>query len=173
MAKKLKYLIVHCSDTPKGRTVTKQNIIDWHTKPKPKGRGWRVPGYSELIEVDGKLTNITPYNDNNIVEANEITNGAFGINSVSRHICVVGGRTSDNKNTLLNFISAPQADTLHTYLAMQVALHPNIKIAGHYHFSEYKTCPNFDVEAFLLSKGFSPKNIYTNDKKNPFDIIVK
>ncbi len=174
MAKKLKYLVIHCSDTPKGREVTKEDIIRWHTSPKPKGRGWDRAGYTDLILLDGSLQNITPNNNDCIVDNSEITWGAAGVNSVSKHICIVGGRTSDNKKPLFNFITKEQADTLESYLINAIAQCPDVKVAGHYYFSDYKTCPNFDVEAFMLSRGFNKKNIYHNEnKKTPFDIDVK
>ena len=65
---KLKYLVIHCTDTPEEREVTKDDIIRWHTNPKHKGgRGWNRPGYSDIVYLDGELVNILPFNQDNDV----------------------------------------------------------------------------------------------------------
>lgn len=156
---KLNYLIIHCSDTPEGREVSKKDIEKWHMSPKPKGNGWDRLGYSDMIHLNGELENLTPYNEDDYISSNEMTWGAAGINNQSRHICVVGGRTKDNskpKNTL----NQKQAKTLANYCKDFVAKHPEDKIGGHYHFSDYKSCPNFDVEFFLRVIGIPEQNIY-------------
>jgi hypothetical protein len=51
--KKLTYLVIHCTATPEGRDVTKEDIIRWHTAPKSKGgRGWSIVGYSRMINLN-------------------------------------------------------------------------------------------------------------------------
>ncbi|MBN2669847.1 MAG: N-acetylmuramoyl-L-alanine amidase [Bacteroidales bacterium] len=169
--KKLKYLVIHCTDTPEGREVSKKDIERWHLSPKPKGRGWKRLGYSDMIHIDGSIENLTPYDNDDYVQDSEKTWGATGVNAVSRHIVVVGGRTKDNRHIQFNFMEALQVHTLIQKCKEEIALHPDLLIAGHYHFSEYKTCPNFDVEALLLANGISEKNIYTNLKPTPFETI--
>ena len=89
---KIKFLILHCTATPEGRKVTKEDIIKWHTSPVEKGgRGWSRPGYSDMIDLDGSIVNITPYDNDDDIEAWELTNGAVGTNQFSRHIVYVGG----------------------------------------------------------------------------------
>lgn len=154
----LELLVIHCTATPEGREVTREDIIKWHTSPKSKGgRGWSVPGYSELINLRGELISIHPYNDDEVNEPWEITNGASGINSRSRHIVYAGGcdksmnpkdtRTEEQKLTLMRFVLD------------FVKKHPNIKVAGHYHFAN-KACPSFNVESFCGAVGVPRKNIY-------------
>ena len=58
----LKNLVIHCSATPEGRNVTKEDIIKWHTAPKPEGRGWSRVGYSDMIALNGNLINLLPRN---------------------------------------------------------------------------------------------------------------
>ena len=170
---KLKHLIIHCTDTPLGREVTKADLINWHMSPKPKGRGWDRLGYSDMIHINGGLENLTPYDEDDFVTAHEMTWGASGINSVSRHIVVVGGRSKDNKSPMFNFMTKEQIRTLLDYCHKFIKLHPTCTIAGHYHFSDYKTCPNFDVEALLYFNDFPTQNIYTNENKiTPFDAVV-
>lgn len=170
---KLEYLVIHCTDTPEDRPVSKKEIERWHLTPKPKGRGWKRLGYSDIIHLDGTKENLTPYDEDEYVTNSEMTWGAAGINSKSRHLVVVGGRTKDNKHIQFDFAKPSQIETLLKECRSFIHHHPNAKIAGHYHFSEYKTCPNFDIEGLLLSNGFAKENIYTSDKKTPFDILIK
>jgi N-acetylmuramoyl-L-alanine amidase len=155
---KIDFLVIHCTATPEGREVTKQDIVKWHTSPRSKGgRGWSVPGYSELINLKGELINIHPYNDNDVNEPWEITNGASGINSRSRHIVYAGGcdkamKPKDTRNE-------EQKATLIKFVLDFVKKHPNIKVAGHYHFAN-KACPSFNVESFCKEIGLSDINIY-------------
>ena len=170
---KLEFLIIHCTDTPEGREVSKQDIINWHTKAKPKGRGWNRLGYSDLIHIDGQIENLTPYNEDAVVSNDEMTWGAVGVNAKSRHLALVGGRGKNNKAIEFNFLTAPQVDSLIGACKMFIKNHPSCKIAGHYHFSKYKTCPNFDVEALLLGNGIAQENIYSTNKVTPFDVVIK
>lgn len=68
----LKYLIIHCSATPAGREVTGDEIREWHLN----GRGWSQVGYSDIIHLDGQVENLVEYNEDNWIDAGEITNGA-------------------------------------------------------------------------------------------------
>ena len=170
---KLEYLIVHCSDTPEGREVSKQDIENWHTKPKPKGRGWHRLGYSDMIHIDGSLENLTHYNEDNYISNDEMTWGAAGINAKSRHVVVVGGRAKNNKNIEFDFLTPLQARAIIEYCRAFIRKHPTCKIAGHYHFSKYKTCPNFDIESLMLANGIPSENIFTSNKTTPFDVVIK
>jgi N-acetylmuramoyl-L-alanine amidase len=155
---KIKYLILHCTATPEGREVTKQNIIDWHTAPVPKGRGWSRAGYSDLIALNGTLVNITPYDEDDDIESWEITNGATGTNSFSRHIVYAGGVTKDGK-TPKDTRTTEQLLAMENYVKQVVSAYPNILVAGHNQFAP-KACPSFDVPKWLKSIGISDKNIY-------------
>lgn len=155
--KKLQYLIIHCTATPEGRKVTKEDIIRWHTSPKSKGgRGWSVVGYSRMVDLDGNLIKMHDYNENDIVEPWEVTNGASGVNSVSRHIVYVGG--TDNKGKAEDTRTSAQKETLKQYVLDMVKRYPNIKVAGHYHFAN-KACPSFNVEEWCKEIGVAQKNI--------------
>ena len=159
---KLLYLVIHCTDTPEGRIVTKEDIIRWHTSPVSKGgRGWTKPGYSDIVALDGKLVNLMPFNTDDEVDPWEITNGAVGLNGVARHIVYVGGKdkvTGKPKDTR----TAAQLITLETYVKYKLLRHPNIQILGHGQApNANKSCPSFDVPAWLRSIGIPEKNIYT------------
>jgi len=47
-------LIIHCSDSPHDYHGV-EAIKQWHTDPKPKGRGWTDIGYHWVIERSGDL----------------------------------------------------------------------------------------------------------------------
>jgi hypothetical protein len=142
---KLKYLVIHCSDTPEGHWFDGEDIIRWHTSPKPLGRGWKHPGYADIIRLDGTIENIVKYNEDNWVEDSEITNGAKGYNRVSRHICIIGGqdiyrRHKDTRTEL-------QKIALEDYVKQFKKLHPDAEIVGHYELNEHKPyCPGFNVD---------------------------
>jgi hypothetical protein len=158
MSHKLEYLIIHCTATPEGREVSKDDIIRWHTSPKSKGgRGWSQVGYSELIHLDGTIETLVNYNDDDIVDRWEITNGALGMNHKSRHIVYVGG--CDSKMKPKDTRTEEQKEALEIYVKAHTTLHPDWKIAGHNHFAS-KACPSFDVEEWLESIYVQEKNIY-------------
>ncbi len=53
---KLNYLVIHCTASPEGAALTKDDIIRMHTNPKHLGgRGWNRPGYSDIVYLDGEL----------------------------------------------------------------------------------------------------------------------
>ena len=78
---KLKYLVLHCTATPEGREVTGADIRRWHTSPVSNGgRGWKQPGYTDIIHLDGTVERIVDNNEDANVDPWEITNGAKGYN---------------------------------------------------------------------------------------------
>jgi len=159
MSKPLSYLIIHCTATPEGREVSADEIRRWHTSPKPKGRGWKQVGYSDIIHLDGTVENLVPYNDDDIVDSWEITNGASGINSISRHVVYAGGVSADDVKKAKDTRTWLQELAMITYVKETIARHPNIKVAGHNQFAQ-KACPSFNVPVWLMAIGVSDKNIY-------------
>lgn len=156
---KIKFLILHCTATPEGREVTKEEIIKWHTSPVSEGgRGWSRPGYSDLIDLKGNVVNITPYDQDDDIEAWEITNGATGTNSFTRHSVYAGGMDKANKNPK-DTRNAAQLLTMANYVKQVVNTYPNILVAGHNQFAP-KACPSFDTVVWLKSIGIPDKNIY-------------
>ena len=149
----LAYLIIHCTATPAGREVSREDIERWHLK----GRGWRRVGYTDLITLKGSLVNLTPFDQDDDVEAWELTNGVRGKNSVSRHIVYAGGldKSMKPKDTR----TTEQKGCLADYVRYMVRRRPSIVVAGHYHFAN-KACPSFDVEAWCESLGLGRENIY-------------
>lgn len=156
---KLTYLIWHCTATPEGRNVTADEIIKWHTDPKPRGRGWSKAGYTDLIMLDGHIENITPFDQDDDVDGFELTNGVAGINSISRHVVYAGGLAKDGK-TAKDTRTPMQFSIMSMYTKIMIARHPDILVAGHNQFDKGKACPSFDVPAWLRSIQVAEKNIY-------------
>jgi N-acetylmuramoyl-L-alanine amidase len=154
---KLSILVIHCTDTPKGRNVTAADIRQWHLSPVAEGgRGWKQVGYSDMILLDGTLVNLVPYDDDNIVEAWELTNGVAGINGQSRHVVYVGG---SYKGKPKDTRTQAQLQTLEQYVKATIQQYPLLRVAGHNQFAK-KACPSFAVAEWLQSIGVQDKNIY-------------
>jgi len=150
---KLEFLMIHCTATPEGREVTAEDIRKWHIE----GRGWRRVGYTDLIQLDGRIVNLTPFDQDDEVESWELTNGARGMNGISRHIVYSGGMDKDYKYAK-DTRTEEQEYVMRAYVIETVARYPEIKVCGHNQFAN-KACPSFDVPSWLL--GIIPqKNIY-------------
>lgn len=125
------------------------------------GRGWRRVGYRDMIHINGTLQNLTPYNDDDVVEAWEITNGVAGINHEAAHLVLVGGMDAKNKKPE-DTRTPEQLVVLEAYVKKLISIVPGILVAGHYQFDKKKPfCPGFDVPAWLESIGVAKQNIYT------------
>ena len=162
MAKlKRKYLIIHCTATPEGRDISPAQVFEWHTFPPPKGRGWSKVGYSKLVLLNGGIHTFVQDNEDQFVDTWEITNGVKGINSISMHVCYVGG--VDEKFNPKDTRTNQQKTALEVIAGKVLLMNPEIKIAGHYHFAA-KACPSFDVEKWLEEIGIPEKNIYREIK---------
>lgn len=153
----LDYLVLHCSLTPLSMQVTPELIRHWHMDPRPRGNGWTRVGYSDLLQPNGELQNMVPYDEDMFVEDDEMTWGAAGHNSRSRHICIIGGMDKNGKN--VDTVTIQQKSALEAYIKRTISFHANIKIAGHCQLDPRKTCPNFNVPEFLRSINISEKHI--------------
>lgn len=163
MRKQIKYLVIHCTATPDGMEVTPDDIIGWHTQPKPKGRGWSKVGYGMMIDLKGRIHFFTKSNLDDFVDQWEITNGVAGINEVSYHFVYVGGCGNAYQNgkglPAKDTRNKEQLETMRNFVLGYVQQHKNVKVAGHYHFDNKKACPSFDVEKWCLSIGLNKKNV--------------
>lgn len=167
MKKEFKYLIIHCSATPEGRSVTAETVRNWHLKQPPLGRGWSKVGYSDLILLDGTRHRFVKHNGDKWIDAGEITNGVAGMNSVSRHVCYIGGLDVSGKKAK-DTLTDVQNGILSSIIAECLAYAPDIQIAGHNQFAN-KACPSFWVPDYLRTRCLvkvPEKNIYT---ANPYN----
>lgn len=148
----LKYLVLHCTATPEGREVSAADIRRWHTSPVSQGgRGWKQVGYTDLIHLDGSVERLVDNNEDANVDAWEITNGAKGYNSVSRHVVYAGGLAKDGK-TAKDTRTAAQLQAMEEYVKAFHLQHPQVRIVGHNELAA-KACPSFDVQAWLKAIG--------------------
>lgn len=151
---RMKYLVLHCTATPEGREVSSQEIRHWHTDPVKKGgRGWKQVGYTDLFHLDGTVERLVKNNEDAEVDPWEVTNGAAGYNSVSRHVVYAGGLAKDGK-TAKDTRTAAQLKAMTDYVRNFHERFPQIKIVGHRDLPGVnKACPSFDVKAWLESIG--------------------
>ena len=145
----LKYLVIHCTATPEGREVSAAELRHWHTDPVSKGgRGWKQVGYTDMFHLDGSVERLVQNNEDANVDPWELTNGAAGFNSVSRHIVYVGGLAKDGK-TPKDTRTALQRSEMARYIREFHKRHPQVRIVGHRDLNRAKACPSFDVGAWL------------------------
>ena len=150
----LKYLVLHCTATAEGREVTSNEIRAWHTNPVSKGgRGWKQVGYTDMFHLNGKTERLVQNNEDANVDSWEITNGATGYNTISRHVVYVGGVAKDGKAPKDTRTPA-QLRALEAYVKDFHRRFPKVKIVGHNQLAA-KACPSFDVRAWLKSIGIN------------------
>lgn len=132
----VKYLVVHCSDTPNGRPHTAEDIHRWHQE-----RGWVGIGYNAVIALDGDLQPGRPdYWQGAHVQ--DFDKNGVGDNSDSLGICLIGKD---------EFTDA-QFRSLEGWLLAKKAEYPNAEVVGHRDLDNRKTCPNFDVRAWWADR---------------------
>ena len=158
----LKYLVIHCTATPEGRDVTPEDIRRWHTSPvSAGGRGWKQVGYTDLIRLDGTVERLVNNNEDANVDPWEITNGAKGYNSISRHMVYAGGcdKSMNPKDTR----TAAQEKALVAYVKDFHRRFPNVRIIGHNEIAA-KACPSFDVQKWLKSIGINQAGVRSTNQ---------
>lgn len=146
-----KYLIIHCTATRQGREVTAEELRRWHTAPPPRGRGWQQVGYTDMFHLDGTVERLVENNEDNNVDTFEITNGAAGYNSFSRHIVYVGG--CDDAGKAKDTRTEGQKRAMERYVKAFHSCFPFVKIVGHNELNKTKACPSFDVQKWLQQIG--------------------
>lgn len=130
--KTIKYLMLHCSATPRDRNITAENIRSWH-----KLRGFNDIGYHYVVRLDGTIE-----------EGRNIgIPGAhcLGKNKCSISICYVGGVEKDGC-TPADTRTEAQKEALKQLLANLIKIFPEAEICGHREFAN-KACPSFDARA--------------------------
>lgn len=151
---KLQRLVLHCTATPEGRAVSSADIRAWHTNPVSKGgRGWKQVGYTDMIHLDGRVERLVDNNEDNVVDPWEVTNGAQGYNSTSRHVVYVGGVAKDGK-TPKDTRTPEQLKAMEGYVKDFNGRFPDVLIVGHNELAA-KACPSFKVKEWLKSIGIN------------------
>lgn len=150
----MKYLVIHCAATPEGREVSAGEILAWHTNPVSRGgRGWKQVGYTDLVHLDGRVERLVRNNEDGEVDTWEVTNGAAGYNSVSRHIVYAGGVALDGK-TPKDTRTPAQRKALEAYVRDFHRRFPDVIIIGHNELAA-KACPSFNVRQWLKTVGIN------------------
>lgn len=168
--RRIDWIILHCTAGPQYQTI--QVIKDYWKAPKPKGMGWKNPGYHYLIPSDGQYEKIFP------IEL--IANGVAGYNSNSIHISYIGGvvliQKKNSQGKVINSVGIAVDNRTPAQIATQILiigklrkLFPKAKIRGHRDFSPdknhdgiiqpnewMKACPSFDVITWCKSVGIDP-----------------
>ena len=125
----IRYLVVHCSDTPNNEPLTASDIHAMHL-----GFGWHGVGYHRIINRTGDVEQGRP----------DYWIGAhvYGHNEESLGVCLIGR----------NEFSEAQFQSLEAVLYQWKKQHPNAEVVGHCDFDyTEKTCPNFDAKKWWAS----------------------
>lgn len=138
--RKIKYIVVHCTDTLPSATVEGiQNYWKNHL-------GWKNPGYHYIIKANGEVVKL--------LDEKKISNGVLGFNENCINICYIGGRTKEKK--CVNTMTRSQENSLFDKIVTLTEKYPDAEIKGHYEFPNQggRTCPNFNVKEWL--KNYTP-----------------
>lgn len=170
MGRLITSIVIHCSASPNGRRVTSEDIDAWHRergfRRDPKLIGYNEPGlrhigYHYLIYAEGPCR----------IGRGEQEVGAHtsGHNRDSLGVCLVG----------TDAFGARQWVTLRGLLADLRQRFPAARVCGHRDLSPdqnrngivepfewLKTCPGFDVAAWLRS-GMEPPPAHIHPGGNP------
>lgn len=147
MSRAIDTIIVHCSASPNGRRVTVEDIDRWHAE---RGYVRRAPaiarfnpglksiGYHFVIYVNGAIATGRGLE--------EIGSHARGYNANSVGTCVIGSE----RFTPMQWIA------LKANVEALLKRYPGAKVMGHRDVNPDKTCPGFDVTAWIASGMESP-----------------
>lgn len=141
-------IIIHCSATQNGKSVSVDTIRRWH-----KERGFKDIGYHYVIDVDGSISRGRK-------EA-QVGAHALGHNSNSIGVCLVGGVGGKDRNNP-GVYSEAQWKSLKEVVTDLMDRYPNSVVMGHRDTSPdldgdgevepsewIKLCPSFDVRAWM------------------------
>ncbi len=104
-----------------------------------------------MIHLDGSVERLVDNNEDANVDPWEITNGATGYNSISRHIVYTGG-VAKNGKTAKDTRTPQQKTALAEYVKKFHSRFPDVKIIGHNEIAT-KACPSFNVPIWLKEIG--------------------
>ncbi len=131
--KEVRYLIIHCSDTPWMKDFTARDINRWHVE----GRGWSMIGYHYVVRLDGTIEHGWP----------EFLQGAHcaaqGRNTDSLGICYIGGR--DEQGRYADTRTKAQKQAMQQLISDLRKRYPQARVAGHRDFDKGKLCPCYDA----------------------------
>lgn len=131
-------IIIHCTATPEGRSVSVDTIRSWHI-----GQGWKDIGYHWVVLLDGT---VKPGRH----EA-QIGSHVAGHNTGTLGVVYVGGVAADGKTPKDTRTPAQKAALL-AHVKALIERYPTVKkVAGHNQYAA-KACPSFDVRKDALGR---------------------
>lgn len=135
------YIFIHCSAGFGGVSVMRAH---W------KSLGWKNDGYHIVIDLDGTINYLNTYD--------KVTNGVYGYNFKSIHVCYVGGvlrgsleafdtRTPEQKESLLDVLKTLRE----CYTSAEILGHRDISPDKNNNgiiepFEWIKECPSFNAK---------------------------
>lgn len=123
--KKIKQIIIHCTDTDEPEHDNIETVREWHI-----GKGWSDVGYHYFIDKKGKIFPGRP-----IEKAGA---HCIGQNANSVGICLSGRKDFwETQFRALNFLVT---DLMRTFNIKKCDIHP------HNFYNGAKSCPNFNIE---------------------------
>lgn len=162
----IKYIVIHCTATKPSATVEAIRRF-WEQE-----RGWRNPGYHYLIGKGGVI--------HELLDEDDIANGAIGYNFQSIHVGYIGGLDSNGnpKDTRTKDIET----SMHRLILKLSRKYPSAVILGHRDLPGVaKECPCFDVQKWLESKDIElqefvnwakeERNKFIKNESNSVDIV--
>lgn len=155
-----KYIAVHCTDSYP--YLTKKDLEKTFFERRVELGG--KPGYNYAIDWKGELITFRGIDNSPYLESHEIVSGVKNKNSVTISIAIIGGRNRYFKS--IPPFNNEQLLTLYSLLTKLKKQFPNIEIVGHRDliskdlnkngkldpYEYVKTCPNFEVSDFFISK---------------------
>lgn len=127
-------IVIHCADTFADMDIGAKEIDQWHRQ-----RGWSQIGYHYVIRRSGEIEKGRPENKPGAHVA--------GHNTGSIGICLVGGKARGRENPC-NF-TRQQWAALENLVRILTLEYPGAQVVGHTDLDAGKTCPNFNVKAWV------------------------
>ena len=131
------YIVIHCSQTRPSQKIGAREIDRWHRE-----RGWLKIGYGVVIKRDGTIEQGR--------EDDEVQAAVSDQNPQSFNLALIGGAKEEDWKQPEDNFTAEQWEALKKELTRLVKKYPDARIVGHYDLDKNKTCPNFDVQNYLL-----------------------
>lgn len=134
--RRINYLVVHVSDSPKGRGDEAKDIHRWHQQ-----RGWSGIGYNAVITGNAELQPGRPDYWQG-AHVRDFDQDGEGDNSDSLGICIITNTAPDED----------QLRALEGWLHIKLIDHPDAKVVGHCDLDGRKSCPNMDVPTWWATR---------------------
>jgi N-acetyl-anhydromuramyl-L-alanine amidase AmpD len=136
--RKIKYIAVHC--TAGSQKATVNDLL-----AEFKRKGWKAPGYHYVITADGKI--------HQLLDAEKVSNGVKGYNSVTVNIAYTGGmdgvdnRTDEQKKSFVALLKLLRKRYPDAVIQGHRDFSPDLNGNGKIEKSEWiKMCPSFDAK---------------------------